>query len=622
MDSAFLSATIRTDQMPPIDPWLAGETINYYYVGYALHGALARLSGVDSPVAFNLALITTTALALAAAVGCAGVALPRWGRYAGPLAAFFVVIAGNMEGPYRIANEGRAAWNASWWQGMGWNASRVVYDGTIQTINEFPAFSIILGDLHPHLITLPFTIVALAVAIAFARQPSPLTWPQLGFAGVLGGSLYALNSWDLPTYFGLILLAALWNLRGSGLRRMALGLATALVAALVAWAPFILTFTPFVAGDPETIPSAFRGVPVLESLLTTVSGNHFEFTSSSEFLRVFGLPYALILFTLVVAVGRMPEPIADSRNTARLGVPAGLLVLIAILANAPVLMLVGLPGIVAAWVLGGSGIGTSRGLVSTLYLAGAFIVLLTELFYIEDQFHNRMNTLFKAYYQVWTLWGIAAAVGIVWVFAKATRVEARVAVSVAIAGSLVLGLVYPVTSAVRWVDEFEFRYGGEWAGLDGSAYIGTLSEDELAGIQFIRANASADSVVLEAPGCSYQPISRIPFARVSAYTGVPTVLGWIGHESQWRSGDEALRATLQSRVDEAQGFYRAPNQELIDRYGIDFVYYGTYEQGEGMVPGRCDWPVALPAPDMEWMTEHGFAVVFQQGAVTIWQRLG
>jgi hypothetical protein len=32
--------------------------------------------------------------------------------------------------------------------------------------------------------------------------------------------------------------------------------------------------------------------------------------------------------------------------------------------------------------------------------------------------------------------------------------------------------------------------------------------------------------------------------------------------------------------------------------------------------------VALPAPDMEWMTEHGFAVVFQQGAVTIWQRLG
>jgi hypothetical protein len=57
---------------------------------------------------------------------------------------------------------------------------------------------------------------------------------------------------------------------------------------------------------------------------------------------------------------------------------------------------------------------------------------------------------------------------------------------------------------------------------------------------------------------------------------------------------------------------------LLDRYGIDFVYYGIYEQGEGA--RSCDWATALPAPDPEWMSEHGFDVAFQQGNVTIWQR--
>jgi YYY domain-containing protein len=464
--------------------------------------------------------------------------------------------------------------------------------------------------------TLPFTIVALAVAVGFLRQQSILRWEQLVLAGILGGSLYALNSWDLPTYFGLILLAALWNVRHAGRNQLAIRICAMILTALVAWSPFLFSFTPFVAGDPESVPASLRGVPVLDSILTTVSCNHFEFTSASEFLRVFGLPYALILVTLAAVIGRIPESIADSRNTARLGVPAAVLVLIAILANAPVLILVGLPAIAASWVIAKAGIESAEGIVAALFLAGALIISLTELFYIEDQFHNRMNTLFKAYYQVWTLWGIAAAVGIVWVLASAKRVEGRVLAGTAIAGALLLGLVYPVTSAYRWTNELE-----EWRGLDGSAYIGDLNPDELAGIDFIREHAGSSSVVLEAPGCSYQPISRIPFARVSAFTGVPTVLGWLQHEGQWRSGDTALQNSLQSRVDEAQGFYRAPNQELIDRYGIDFVYYGIYEQGEGSIP-RCEWPVKLPMPDSGWMSEHGFEIAFQQGDVTIWQHPG
>jgi uncharacterized membrane protein len=179
----------------------------------------------------------------------------------------------------------------------------------------------------------------------------------------------------------------------------------------------------------------------------------------------------------------------------------------------------------------------------------------------------------------------------------------------------VLGLVYPVVSATRWTNEFE-----DWRGLDGSAYIADFSEDELAAIEFIRANASPDSVLLEAPGCSYQPISRIPFSRVSVFTGVPTVIGWTGHEGQWRSGDDSLRADIVVRRDSVHEFYRNPTSEFVDRYGVEFIYYGIYEQGQGAA--SCDWAQALPIPDDSVLSTLGFSRVFQQGDVTVWQRLG
>jgi YYY domain-containing protein len=592
---------------------MAGESINYYYVGYAIYGAIAKIAGVVSPVAFNLALATTTAIALAAAIGCALVFAPRYARTVAPLAGFFAVIAGNMEGPYRLLTQGSDAWNADWWRGMGWQSSRVVYDGTIQTINEFPAFSIILGDLHPHLMALPFAIVALAISAGFVRNTEPIGWVPIAFAGVLGGALYALNSWDLPTYFGLMILALIWNLRSHPAQHIALRVGGIVGVASIAWSPFILTFSPFVAGDPTSLPNWLQGNSLIEKALTTVSVNTFEFTSAGEFLRIFGLFYALIFIALIVAARKID---VDRSNLSWTVVaPIVLLVFFSLLANAPAFIFIAVPCVLAIGILRRVGPATIEGAIAALYLAGALILTLTELFFIQDQFHNRMNTLFKAYYQIWTLWGMAAAVGLGWMLARTPRPAFKAVMSVALASSLVLGLIYPVVSATRWTNEFD-----KWHGIDGSMYVANFSADELAGIEFIRANATDDSVVLEAPGCSYQPISRIPFSRVSALTGVPTVIGWTGHESQWRSGDDALRAEIGARRDEVHAFYQNPTIAFIDRYGIDFVYYGIYEQGEGQ--SSCDWAVVLPMPDAAVMAELGFEIAFQQGDVTIWQRSG
>ena len=93
-----------------------------------------------------------------------------------------------------------------WW----WRASRIISDPNIllkpaTVITEFPAFSLILGDMHPHVMALPFLLLALGLAgeIYRAAQKTPLVgwWRQIGFwiMPLFVGALGMLNSWDLPT---------------------------------------------------------------------------------------------------------------------------------------------------------------------------------------------------------------------------------------------------------------------------------------------------------------------------------------------------------------------------------------------------------------------------------------
>ena len=56
MDFAFLNAASRSLTFPPVDPWLSGYAISYYYFGYVMTSVLARLTAVSEPIAFNLGL--------------------------------------------------------------------------------------------------------------------------------------------------------------------------------------------------------------------------------------------------------------------------------------------------------------------------------------------------------------------------------------------------------------------------------------------------------------------------------------------------------------------------------------------------------------------------------------
>ena len=223
MDVAFLASSTRAVTIPPPDPWFAGEPINYYYLGYLVHGTVGRLSGVAPEIGFNLALATIFSTTAVAAAGVAWNVVrpslgPRLAAAGGLFAMFAVAISGNLYAPWRLIQDPPGTVSAWWWDsvtGIGWRSSRIVCDGArvdnqcpfpaTETINEFPFFSFLLGDLHPHLMALPFTVVAVGLAWNLAlraRDPSGAGergWlARVAISGAFVGSLYALNAWDLP----------------------------------------------------------------------------------------------------------------------------------------------------------------------------------------------------------------------------------------------------------------------------------------------------------------------------------------------------------------------------------------------------------------------------------------
>ncbi|MBK9492204.1 MAG: hypothetical protein IPO07_28005 [Haliscomenobacter sp.] len=91
------------------------------------------------------------------------------------------------------------------------------------------------------------------------------------------------------------------------------------------------------------------------------------------------------------------------------------------------------------------------------------------------------------------------------------------------------------------------RDGKRVATLDGLAHWNE-NEDWLA-VQWLNQHLDVSGVITEAVGGSYTQ-----FARISMSTGLATVLGWPGHEGQWRGG----YLEVGSREADIKRLYRNP----------------------------------------------------------------
>jgi uncharacterized membrane protein len=109
-----------------------------------------------------------------------------------------------------------------------------------------------------------------------------------------------------------------------------------------------------------------------------------------------------------------------------------------------------------------------------------------------------------------------------------------------------------------------------------------------------------NGVIAEVVGDSYSG-----YARISAYTGLQTVLGWPGHESQWRGSYEPLG----SRREDITKLYATARWEeaqlILAKYNIRYVYIGTLERA------------SMPVSENKFKTY--LKPIFQQGDTIIYE---
>lgn len=628
-DLMMLSSTMRAEAMPPNDAWFAGESINYYYVGYVIWAGLAKLIGTTPWIAFNLALSSVFATTVVATAGLAGNVLGHWfpdrvAKIGGILAVIFLVLGGNLWGVSRILQDPAEWWNRGF-NDFAWLSTRIIdRDSSYTAITELPAFSFTLADLHPHLLALPYTATALGFAWLLATlQPDESKsvirghWPKLVLTGWITGSLYAMNSWDYPTYLLIALIGLLVGTHSRPWGERLAATAIVLISSVVLWLPFHASFESPTQPSGSAFADLVQDVPVIGGILASLAAVTGDRTSLGDYVSIFGFTWVIAMIVIGLEFWKRQDLEHDSMVLAAGLGGAVILILGAILLPMPLLALCGLP-IVAILLLWERDTSLSAANVALALFGAAFaLTLVPEFVFLLDIFGARMNTIFKLYYQAWTLSALGAVMGLaaIWEAVRHWR-PGRIIMPVLVTALALALLVYPIVIGKQWLD---WRSPNrDWLGMDGLASIPAIGPDEYASLEWLWKNAESDDVMLVAGGCEWSNV----VGRTASASGVPSLLGWPGHERQWRLGETGIGVQIIDRVSAISALGERIDPALVDRYGITLIYLGPAEvDGANADAGDTCAPGPFPGASASSYPGEGWSEVFS-GDVRIFRKDG
>ncbi|MGW8249852.1 MAG: DUF2298 domain-containing protein, partial [Anaerolineales bacterium] len=645
MDFAYFNAVLKSTTFPPYDPWYAGGYLNYYYFGFVLVGVLVKWLGITPAVAYNLIIPTLFALIGAGAFSlCWNLIavtngrerrIPALGRpfWAGLASVVGMTVLGNLglvrmvyQGYQKLAAPGgvieganiimRWVWafrgfvsslgGASLPYSLGdwyWIPSRAIpAPNDVEPITEFPFFTVLYADLHAHLLALPITLLALAFALGVILGRG--RWRgKLGVAAgfVLGGlaigALRPTNTWDFYTYLAIGCAAVVYSFwryytppEGSraGLAAWFAGLPlfsqralASLGGVLLLVALSLLFFQPF---------SSWYALGY--NKLDLWRGTH---TPLSSYLVHWGVFLFFIVSWMVWEtrdwLASTPLSSLKKLEPYKLLIQFALVLLLALV----IVFLALKAGIawfvlpLAAWagvLLLRPGMPDAKRFVLFLVGTGLVLTLMVEVIVLRGDI-GRMNTVFKFYLAVWTMFSISAAAGLGWLVPALPvwRASWRAAWQVVGLGLVAAAALYPLmaslakiedrmsTSAPHTLDGLAFMqyadYADEWGDMD-------LSQDYRA-IRWMQENVQGSPVIVEA---NLRNLYRWG-SRFSNYTGLPGVVGWEWHQQQQRA---ILPGNwVSDRIREVDEFYLTTDlQKALDflrKYQVRYIVVGQQERG-------------------------------------------
>ena len=561
MDYGFMEAMMRSKTLPATDLWYSQGKINYYYGGQYFAVFLTKLSGAKVELTYNLMRTFVAGLAFAMPFSLVhqmvtdrlGKTGSRWKKalpsVTGILAGISVSIAGNMHYvvygqiiPFIQKLKGEEV--SSYWfpdatRYIGFNP-----DVEDKTIHEFPCYSFVLGDLHAHVVDIMFVLLLLGLLYAWMKKvrttelsgesmsrrkfwKKQLLMPQLLATGALLGMFHWTNYWDFVIYFVVTCGAALFmNIIGQkGKIRWALGVTAAqaaeiLILATVIIMPFTLQF------DTSNM---VQGIALAQ-----------HHSLPHQLLVLWGLPGILtILFVVSLLIEKLRG--AEQKSLYHL------------------LTSIRLPDLFAV-LMGLCAIG---------------LVLIPELVYVRDIYENgnaRANTMFKLTYQAYILFGMT----MIYVIFRLLVIGKNKILKVL----AFIGLFFFVWTCGYFGNSVHSWFGEVWKpsqykGLNATAFLETDFPEDVNGIRWLKENISDAPVVLEANGDSYSE-----YERVSAMTGLPTIMGWYVHEWLWRGNLSDLNA----KIEEIQEIYTSTDEtrvkELLEEYNVSYIFVGSCERNK------------------------------------------
>ena len=560
MDYGFMMAMMRSDTLPARDLWYSEGTINYYYGGQYFAVFLTKLTGTGVEKTYNIMRTFVAAFAFVlpftlvrqmlldhlAKTRKAAAAKAGWtAALGGLLAGAGVSLAGNMH--YVLVGKvipwvknllGLPQGDYTYWFPNSTRYIGYYPEGNDKTIHEFPSYSFVLGDLHAHVVNVMFVLALICLVYAmvqrYARKAEgeiaaagwraavrqALLEPYVWLLGFFIGLFHWTNYWDFVIYYvmgglGVIYCNYLKYSRQRN-RREALR-CTALTSLIHAvWVLFLGTVfaLPFTA----TFETMVNGIALAQ--------NH---TRPYQWWLIWGLPFLVTLVFMVCVFrdrkpGKLLPPSADFFGV----------------------------------ILGFSAIG---------------LILIPELVYVRDIYEKeyaRSNTMFKLTYQAFMMFGMVMAYAFVrlWL-AKKHRIRKALMTAgfVCFAGCC----CYVGTAVHSWFGQVWNRE--LYQGLDATAFLETDFPEDAAAIRWLNDHVEGQPVVLEANGDSYSD-----YERVSAMTGLPTVLGWYVHEWLWRGNIEDLN----EKSAQVEAIYTASDPEtaarMVEELDVSYIFVGSMER--------------------------------------------
>ena len=546
MDIGFMNAIFRQQKVPFEDIWATGKKVNYYYLGQAAAVFMSRLSFTGPDKGYNYMLcmvfagLTMSVFELTQAFLSSFKGMKKGVPvFAGMISGLLVSCGGNghfiIYGifKYIYCRIFKADTDYSYW--FSDSTLFIGYDPDLpdKGKHEFPAYTLVLGDLHAHVCNMLFTIALLAVLIDLVlcddsgEKEGKHSFLHILFMGLLLGLFRGVNYWDMPIYFvvcGAVILFTDIKKHGAGIKTFG----HVLFKGFIIYSTGLLLMLPFIIKYDN--PASGIHICDRHSQPVKLLIIWFPFLVSS---------LLILIFSLGKLADRKRGDIEDAQDE-----DIRYLTVIAIT------------------------------------LCGLGLILLPELIYVKDIYgeeFQRYNTMFKLTFQAFILLAVMTGTGIgLFLNEGLNRIRSGkpgklyLAISLFTAGMSVMLIAYMPRAIKLWfgdINKTEYRQG-----ISATDFIrhDPSYDDVRDALDIISSDKRRNIRLIEEAGTSYSPHNRI-----SVFTGASCISGWFVHEWVWHNDSD----DVSMRHGEVRYFYESGDENycraLVGKYDIDYIYVGS-----------------------------------------------